>query len=156
MTNSEIYKLAIQLFCEAEWPAIKTAIEKCSELHTRSTWIDGELAAFILVSSKETHAFIDFCGVNPKYQGKGLGSKLLKETLSGIFQADFYACRLIVDDWNTDARRLYERLGFKQIGVVSQVNGIGYLMELMNLDPKCVSPPTISHNGLQPTESVIC
>ncbi len=156
MTYDAIYKLGTQLFCEAEWPAIKTAIENCSELLTRSIWIDGELAAFVLVSSKTTHAFIDFCGVNPKYQGKGLGSKLLKETLSGIFQADFYACRLIVDDWNVDARRLYERLGFKQIGVVAQANGIGFLMELLSLHPQRITPPAIRHHCLEPTESVAC
>ena len=134
--TAEIYKLATQLFCEAEWPAIKTAIQNCSALHTQSITIDGELAAFVIVSTHGDHAFIDFCGVNPKHQGKGLGSKLLKETLSGIFQADLRACRLVVDDWNKDARRLYERLGFKQIGVVSsgtqgEAKGAqGYLMEL--------------------------
>ena len=139
--TTEIYKLATQLFCEAEWPAIKFAIQNCSELHTRSIMIDDELAAFVIVSTHGDHAFIDFCGVNPKHQGKGLGSKLLKETLSGIFQADLRACRLVVDDWNKDARRLYERLGFLQIGVVplgTQVNGAqgaGYLMELPRSPP---------------------
>lgn len=133
--TSEIYKLATQLFKETEWPAIKLALKKCSELHTRLIWIDGELAAFVIVSEHVDYAFIDFCGVNPKYQGKGLGSKLLKETLSGIFQADLLACRLVVDDWNKDARRLYERLGFQQIGVMVQSNEFGSLMELRHLHP---------------------
>lgn len=154
--NPEIYKLATQLFCEAEWPAIQAALENCSELHTRSIMIDGELAAFVIVSTHDDHAFIDFCGVNPKHQGKGLGSKLLKETLSGIFQADLLACRLIVDDWNKDARRLYERLGFQQIGVVPQLNGLGYLMELRQFHPQGIAPTAISHLGLKSAETVSC
>jgi len=154
--TSEIYKLATQLFCEAEWSAIKTALENCSELHTRSIWIDGELAAFVIVSLHTDYAFIDFCGVNPKYQGKGLGSKLLKETLSGIFQADLRACRLVVDDWNKDARRLYERLGFKQVGIIPQPKGMGYLMELRDFHPQCIAPPAIRHHRLDPTESMAC
>ncbi len=154
--TSEIYTLATQLFCEAEWASIKTAIENCSELHTRSIWIDGEIAAFVIVSLHTDYAFIDFCGVNPKHQGKGLGSKLLKETLSGIFQADLRACRLIVDDWNADARRLYERLGFKQICAVPQPKGIGYLMELCDFHPQRVTPPITRHNRLESTKSMAC
>jgi ribosomal protein S18 acetylase RimI-like enzyme len=134
MHSSAIYSLATQLFQEHEWPAISHALTNADPMYSRTFFEEDELAAFILVSRHNNIAFIDFCGVNPKYQGKGLGSKLLKETLSGIFQADFCACRLIVDAWNKDAKRLYERLGFQQIAVVEQKHDAGYLLEMKGAD----------------------
>lgn len=118
-----IYELAQKLFDEKEWPSIKASLETCLESHTRSLIIDGRLAAFLIVNQIDGDAFISYCGVDPAFQGKGYGSKLLKETLSSIFQADFKVCRLYVDDWNVGARRLYERLGFKMIAPVMTPGG---------------------------------
>ena len=112
----EILKLAKRLFVQAEWPYIAACLETMIP-QSRTLYVDGELAAFIVVNKAESgNAFISYCGVSSEHQSKGYGSKLLKETLTSIFQVDFPAVRLYVDDWNCGARRLYERLGFKQVG----------------------------------------
>lgn len=115
MTQSQIYNLATQLFCKEEWPAIKSSLSSCLPKHTHVIVNDdGSIAAFILVTEKDSKsAYIAYCGVNPQNQGKGLGTKLLKETLDSIFQVDYERCLLLVDRWNVGARRLYERFGFK-------------------------------------------
>ena len=115
MTHLQIYNLATQLFCEEEWPMIQKSLQTALPQHTRCIMNDdGSVGAFILVSEKYSKcAYIAYCGVNPQSQGKGLGTKLLKETLDSIFQVDYERCSLLVDRWNVGARRLYERFGFK-------------------------------------------
>ena len=68
--------------------------------------------------------------MSPLLQGKGVGSKLLKETITSIFQAGFTSCQLIVDDWNTGAKKLYERLGFRVISPIVEEHTIGKIMQL--------------------------
>jgi ribosomal protein S18 acetylase RimI-like enzyme len=130
-----ILTLAQKLFVEAEWPYIKSCLETMSNEHSRALYVDGDLAAFIVVNKAESgNAFISYCGVDAKHQGKGYGSKLLKETLISIFQVDFPAVRLYVDDWNGGARRLYERLGFKNVGSAVVAGSACALMELPRAD----------------------
>jgi ribosomal protein S18 acetylase RimI-like enzyme len=115
--KKEILKLAKALFTTAEWPHIECYLETCLPDYSKTLIINNELAAFVIVNeTKAGHAFISYCGVHPSHQGKGYGSKLLKETLAGIFQVDYIATRLYVDTWNGDAFRLYTRLGFQTIG----------------------------------------
>ena len=136
--NTQILKLAKTLFVEAEWPHIECYLHNHIPNRTHTLFIEDELAAFVIVNAEKSgesqFAFISYCGVSPKHQGKGYGSKLLKETLTSIFQADFTATRLYVDKWNNDARRLYERLGFKQIGSEIVAGSDCWLYELLRRD----------------------
>lgn len=126
-----ILTLAKTLFAPAEWPYIAACLETMIS-QSRTLYVDGELAAFIVVNKAESgNAFISYCGVSAEHQGKGYGSKLLKETLTSIFQVDFPAVRLYVDDWNCGARRLYERLGFKQVGSAVVADQACTVMELV-------------------------
>lgn len=136
MTQSQIYNLATELFCKEEWPAIKKSLALCLPSHTRViTNSDGSVAAFILVTEKSAKcAYIAYCGVNPQNQGKGLGTKLLKETLDSIFQADYLYVQLLVDRWNSGARRLYERFGFKWIAENHEPHVISDYYELTRSD----------------------
>ena len=129
-----ILTLAQKLFVQTEWPYIAACLETMIP-QSRTLYVDGELAAFIVVNKAESgNAFISYCGVDAKHQGKGYGSKLLKETLTSIFQVDFPAVRLYVDDWNCGARRLYERLGFKHVGSAIVADSPCALMELPGQD----------------------
>jgi ribosomal protein S18 acetylase RimI-like enzyme len=136
--TTQILKLAKTLFVEAEWPCIETYLQNHIPNLSRTLFIEDELAAFVIVnavkSGESQYAFISYCGVSPTHQGKGYGSKLLKETLTSIFQADFTATRLYVDKWNNDARRLYERLGFKQIGSAIVAGSDCWLYELKHCE----------------------
>lgn len=135
---TEILTLATQLFCKEDHPAIRKALRDCLVHLTKVYVFDNTskciIQAFAIVCSNENPsiATIAFCGVSPLLQGKGIGSKLLKETISGIFHAGFTSCQLIVDDWNTGARKLYEKLGFKPIGPIREDHTIGTIMQLDN------------------------
>jgi ribosomal protein S18 acetylase RimI-like enzyme len=130
---TEILNLATQLFCKEDHPAIRKALRDCLVHLTKIYVVDGSVQAFAIVcSDKANIATIAFCGVSPLLQGQGIGSKLLKETISGIFHAGFTSCQLIVDDWNLGARKLYEKLGFIPIGPIREDHTIGTIMQLTN------------------------
>lgn len=147
--KSEIYALAKTLFVPAEWPYIESCLETMSLSHSRVLHNNGALAAFVIINKADSgNAFISYCGVCKTQQGKGFGSKLLKETLTSIFQVDFYAAQLYVDNWNNDARRLYERLGFKGIGGAIVAGSECTLMEItrdkwLGNATKIVKQPTL-------------
>ncbi len=132
--KSEILTLAKKLFVPTEWPYITSYLETMLPKESKVLHVDGQLAAFVIVNTEKGNAFISYCGVSSEHQGKGYGSKLLKETLSSIFQVDFPAARLYVDCWNKDALRLYTRLGFKQIGVAHVAGSDCLLLELTRAD----------------------
>jgi ribosomal protein S18 acetylase RimI-like enzyme len=127
-----VYALAQSLFCKEDWQDIHDSLAHCLPEHSQVIWgPNNEVIGFAIVTrASTTVAQIAFCGVNPCYQGKGYGSKLLKEAIKSIFQAEFSSCRLIVDGWNSEARRLYERLGFCCTGPYKVAHTDGFMMEL--------------------------
>lgn len=126
-----IYELATALFAPAEWPTIKTSLETCLVEHSQIVFDSDKCVAFVIINeATDGNAFISYCGVAPTHQGKGYGSKLLKMAMHSIFQVDYEAIQLYVDTWNVDARRLYERLGFK---VVSSETVLGMACMRMEL-----------------------
>jgi ribosomal protein S18 acetylase RimI-like enzyme len=129
--SKEILELAKSLFVAAEWPHIENYLNTCLPQYSKTLIVNNELAAFVIVNeTKAGLAFISYCGVHPSHQGKGYGSKLLKETLASIFQVDYSAIRLYVDTWNGDAFRLYSRLGFQTIGSEVVAGSPCHLLEL--------------------------
>jgi ribosomal protein S18 acetylase RimI-like enzyme len=129
--KQQIYELATALFAPAEWPFIESSLDTCLHKHSQTLFDEGACVAFVIVNrSEDGNAFISYCGVSPSHQGKGYGSKLLKMAIHSIFQVDFPAIQLYVDTWNKDARRLYDRLGFKQVGSAVVAGSACALMEL--------------------------
>jgi ribosomal protein S18 acetylase RimI-like enzyme len=57
-----------------------------------------------------------FFGVSPACQGRGIGSRLLKETLHTLFQRSYSSIWLLVDKTNEGALQMYERRGFRRRG----------------------------------------
>jgi ribosomal protein S18 acetylase RimI-like enzyme len=60
--------------------------------------------------------YIDCIGVNPSYQGKGVGSKILKFLIDEYVYKKNETLGLLVDKENPNAKKLYLKLGFKVIG----------------------------------------
>ncbi|ADX66898.1 MULTISPECIES: GNAT family N-acetyltransferase [Weeksella] len=60
--------------------------------------------------------YLDTLGVNPDFQGKGIGSTLIKYVIENISSENNKAVGLLVDIDNPHAKRLYERLGFQKLG----------------------------------------
>jgi ribosomal protein S18 acetylase RimI-like enzyme len=125
--KSAIEMLGRTLFREEdEIPLLQKALHLC--IPELSFVIeDKEILGFTLVCKKMTNVYysfmgsipncyeLAFVGISPACQGRGCGSRLLKETLVSIFQqTNQFTCWLIVDVINTSAIRLYEKLGFRR------------------------------------------
>lgn len=60
--------------------------------------------------------YIDSLGVNPNYQGRGIGTKLLKAVIDEHVRQYHQPVGLLVDEGNLNAKRLYLKIGFKPAG----------------------------------------
>lgn len=60
--------------------------------------------------------YIDCIGVNPNYQGKGLGSKMLYFLIDEYVYKQNETLGLLVDKDNPNAKKLYLKLGFEIVG----------------------------------------
>jgi RimJ/RimL family protein N-acetyltransferase len=77
---------------------------------------DGRLEAFWWLDPKED-AFEVGLGLRPDLTGRGLGEAVVRAELDYV-REDWAptTLRLLVTVWNTRAIRLYERLGFREVG----------------------------------------
>jgi ribosomal protein S18 acetylase RimI-like enzyme len=66
------------------------------------------------VESEAGEYYIDTLAVNPSYQGKGIGKDLINAVIAHAQLLGFDKVGLLVS--NPDAKRLYEKLGFKKVG----------------------------------------
>lgn len=60
--------------------------------------------------------YIDSLGVNPKCQGKGIGSKILQFLIEEFVTKNKQTLGLLVEEENPGAKKLYLKLGFKIVG----------------------------------------
>ena len=111
-----------------------------------------------------------FLGISPKCQGRGLGTRLLKETLIAIFQTSTqFSCWLCVDTINTSAIKLYEKFGFRiwteteNTFMPCYIMGLSYRryirkQGLQVKQVKQVQPSSISHQKYirQPSSIIKC
>ena len=54
--------------------------------------------------------------VIPGFQGGGIGSQLIRVAENTLSKRGYRTCEIGVEDENTDARRLYERMGYQVVG----------------------------------------
>lgn len=60
--------------------------------------------------------YMDSIGVYPHWQGKGIGSRLLRYLISEYAEKQGLTLGLLVEKANPGARRLYEKAGFRKTG----------------------------------------
>lgn len=60
--------------------------------------------------------YIDTLSVSPKFQGQGIGKKLLNAAKNRALEEGYKKMGLLVDYDNPNAKRLYLALGYKSIG----------------------------------------
>jgi len=81
-------------------------------------WFKGNRAAVVLSlyerKAKAGELLMDGIVVDPDYRGKGIGSQLFASLIEYGHAKQYSTIRLDVIDTNPKARRLYERLGFKE------------------------------------------
>lgn len=77
--------------------------------------------------------YIDSLGVNPKHQGKGIGSKLLRFLIEEFVHKNNQTLGLLVEEENPSAKKLYLKLGFQPVGEKTLV---GKKLEHLQLSQK--------------------
>ncbi|WP_291144219.1 GNAT family N-acetyltransferase [Flavobacterium sp. UBA7680] len=84
---------------------------------------------------EETQAgeyYIDSVGINPKHQGKGIGSKMLQFLIDEYVHKNKLTLGLLVDEDNPMAKSLYLKLGFK---VVDKKTLVGKKLDHLQISP---------------------
>ncbi len=80
-----------------------------------------------LVIENETmpgELYIDTLSVSPKFQGKGIGKKLLQAAKERAIEKGHNKIGLLVDFENPNAKRLYLALGYKSMGKKQLGDGV--------------------------------
>ncbi len=108
--------------------------ETCSD-----GFIVAEVNAFVVgfvvgFMSSETTGRIFSLAVHPSYQGRKLGSALLKEIIQVFRRTGVSEIILEVRKGNVKAKRFYERHGFTTIDVMEKYYNDGESAYLMRLD----------------------
>ena len=96
----------------------------------------GKILGFIVACSCEIarRAVIMRVAVHPEAQGRGIASRLLEQALATLREKKIATVELDVEIPKTNAKRLYEKFGFKTLKVVhvdaDYENDAFYLMQL--------------------------
>jgi ribosomal-protein-alanine N-acetyltransferase len=103
----------------------------------------GELAGFLILCM--TGAFVGYIQtvlVHPDRRGQGLGSKLVEFAERRIL-SEFPNVFMCVSSFNEDAHRLYERLGYRVVGELSDyiVQGHSEILLRKTLGPLSTFKP---------------
>jgi len=89
---------------------------------------------FIPEGAFHSFPYLHIIAVKAAYRGRGIGQQLLHFFEETAF-AQHSKVFLVVADFNPEARRLYERLGYQQVGAIPSLYRDGvteYLMMKMN------------------------
>jgi len=78
--------------------------------------VDNQIAGFVICSVKDNSLYIHRLAVLPEYQGKKIGSTLLKYICEICLKQHMNCVTLQVKKFNIEAQRFYERHGFERIG----------------------------------------
>lgn len=126
--KNKILELGSKIFREDdEIPLLHRALFLCVPELSFVAVENKTIIGFTIVCKKMTNIYysfmkkipncyeLAFLGISLKCQGRGLGTRLLKETLLAIFQtSNQFTCWLLVDIDNIGAINLYEKVGFRR------------------------------------------
>jgi ribosomal protein S18 acetylase RimI-like enzyme len=126
--KDKVFNLAGKIFREEdEIPLLQKALYLCDYKLSFIAVENNQIIGFTLVCKTMTNVYypfmtmipncyeLAFLGIAPDSQGRGLGSRLLKESINAIFQqTKQFTCWLLVDVTNVSAIKMYQKLGFRQ------------------------------------------
>lgn len=85
---------------------------------------------FVLNGAFHSFPYLHMIAVKQAFRGMGIGQKLLSFFEETVF-VRYSKVFLVVADFNPEARRLYERLGYRQVGAIPGLYKAGVTEYLM-------------------------
>lgn len=83
--------------------------------------VNGDIVACVCVEQKEQHAYIGLLAVDPRYQNKGVGRKVLYLAEAyAINQLHVKKLSMVVISQRKELIEYYERRGYRKTGVVEE------------------------------------
>jgi len=76
-------------------------------------YVEGELAALVETIAEVDHLLIENLAVSPRYQGRGLGRKLMRHAEAVAVSLGFGVTRLYTNKLFTENIDLYGKLGYR-------------------------------------------
>lgn len=97
-------------------------MEAMSPLNVKTFVYKGEqILGYIMLGIDNSRLFISQLAVNKDYQNKHIGTKLVKKALDFAKENNLEMVELNCFNFNTDAKKLYEYLGFKPERIIYQM-----------------------------------
>ena len=149
--------IKVEIRCHKDpWP--EDAIKECFadsylivglfDKNTQGYEVHEKLIGFSVIYNTKFTTDILTIGVDPDYQGKKLGTKLLKDTLLEAIKIGVEECYLEVRVSNIIAINLYEKFGFEKVGLRKEYYSPlhpgekgedAHTMSLINFDEKMLN-----------------
>jgi [ribosomal protein S18]-alanine N-acetyltransferase len=115
-----VLQLERQLFTDDAWTETMfwSELAEHESRHYVVAEVDGSVVGYAgLCAYKSGEAYVQTIGVAPGHRREGIGSALLADLLDDAQRRGCTQVDLEVRDGNDDAIRLYERHGFRRIGL---------------------------------------
>jgi ribosomal protein S18 acetylase RimI-like enzyme len=80
--------------------------------HATVIEIDGQASGYIIAWPEDDAYFIENIGVDPQYQGYGLGRRLIEHAVAQARRRDLAALSLYTNEAMTENLEMYAHLGF--------------------------------------------
>lgn len=110
--------------------AIKEGLEQGSLYVALADKVCAGFIWYLPKGAFHSFPYLHIISIKDRYRGKGIGKKLIR-FIEDIVFAEVDKLFLVVADFNLDARRLYERIGYQKVGELPNLykNGVTeYLM----------------------------
>jgi [ribosomal protein S18]-alanine N-acetyltransferase len=88
-----------------------------SGYHCTGAWIQGELIGYAIVMTALEEAHLLNIAVASRWQGRGVGALFLQHLIEEARKRKMEMLYLEVRPSNTYARRMYDRFGFRELGL---------------------------------------
>ena len=85
---------------------------------------------FILQGAFHGFPYLHIIAVKEAFRGLGIGTRMLEFFEQAVF-TDYSKVFLVVADFNPEAKRLYERVGYRQVGAIPGLYKAGVTEYLM-------------------------
>ena len=88
-----------------------------------------EFIGYIAIQTQKEALFLSKFYIKREFRSKGHGRKAMNFIIKQSKKLNFNKIFLTVNKYNTESIKIYEKLGFKQLGPIIQDIGNGFIMD---------------------------